>query len=62
MTEVPWLFWQYPMSPALKHEFASSAEGFEFAELLDADYLRTIAVINANGIDKFFRDFHHYDR
>lgn len=59
MKEVPWLVWQYPMSPALKHNLRGRTRGHEFAEILDPEYMRSIAVVSANGIDQFFSQFSH---
>ena len=53
----PWIFLQYPISPAIKHTLPTEPLGFEFAEMLDPHYLRTIAVISAEGIDKFLVEF-----
>ncbi len=51
---VPWLFYQYPMSVGLKHSLISINESKDISSLLVNDYIRTIAVVSATGIEDFF--------
>lgn len=50
---VPWLYYQYSMSPGLKHSINSKEETREISELLIRDYLRTIPIVSANGVEDF---------
>ncbi len=52
-----WLYYQYPVSPGLKHSAERGSQPREFADLLEVDYLRTIAIVNAGGIGSFFDSF-----
>lgn len=52
-----YLYLQYPMSPGLKHDFVKHSEGSNLEQILIAEYLRTIAIVSASGIEKFLRDF-----
>jgi hypothetical protein len=54
---VNWLYYQYAFSPFLKHSLETPQPGFEFADMLEPHYMRTIAVINPAGIDDFFSNF-----
>jgi len=55
LTPVSWLYLQYAMSPRLKHSLARRETGFELADLLEPHYMRTIAIVNADGIEEFFK-------
>jgi hypothetical protein len=54
---VNWLYYQYSQSPSLKHSLQTPPLGFEFSEMLEPEYMRTIAVINPAGIEDFFSRF-----
>ena len=60
LQQVPWLFLQYPVSPSLQNDFAAETAVSEFAKLLDSERMRSIAIVNAEGIDSFFQEFHEY--
>ncbi len=51
---VPWLFYQYPMSVGLKHSVSSITESKDISSLLVNDYIRTIPIVSADGIEDFF--------
>jgi len=60
MKRVPWLYFQYPVSPALRDK--SDSKAFKsLSDILYEEYMRTIAVISYDGIDDFFKEFRHYD-
>lgn len=59
--ERPWLLLQYPCSPGLRHSLASESLEGEFADVLEPEYTRTIAVVNAGGIETFLRGFPYPD-
>jgi hypothetical protein len=50
---VPWLFYQYALSPGLKHSIPSREKGNSIATLLQWGYLRTIPIVSASGIEQF---------
>lgn len=50
---VPWLYYQYPLSPGLKHSVARKSEPKRVSDLLLSEYIRTIAVVSAEGIEDF---------
>jgi hypothetical protein len=53
-----YIYYQYHLSPGLKHLFAGFHELSELASLMQSEYIRTIAIVSAAGIDDFIRDFH----
>lgn len=52
---VSWLFYQYSLSPGLKHSIASKANVNSLATLLQWEYIRTIAVVSWNGVEDFLK-------
>jgi hypothetical protein len=59
ITEKPWLWLQYHVSPGLKHTIdiqleADPLQRTDLAKLLELEFARTIAIVGANGIDAFF--------
>ncbi|HET6889825.1 MAG TPA: hypothetical protein VFH31_01880 [Pyrinomonadaceae bacterium] len=51
---IPWLFYQYALSPGLKHSVESKRKDYRsIAELLQWGYLRTIPVVSPAGIEPF---------
>lgn len=57
LTEAKWLIWQYPVSPGLRHSLPRNPLGYEFAEILDPEFMRSVAVVSAGGIRDFVREF-----
>jgi hypothetical protein len=55
VTEWLWVAYQYPISPDLKHVASPTERTGSLTELMDADYVRTIAVVNASGVAEFPR-------
>jgi hypothetical protein len=56
--ERDWVYYQYHQSPALKHSLPHPTDPpREIAPILDRDYIRTIPVVTANGLEKFLRQF-----
>ncbi len=51
--EVPWLWYQYHSSPGLKHSRGFPVQTSKVEELMDAEYVRTIAIVNSAGIEDF---------
>lgn len=52
-----WVWYQYHLSPGLKHSLKSPKSSSEFSETLDLIYGRTIAIVSESGIDNFLYDF-----
>jgi hypothetical protein len=48
-----WLFYNYPQSPGLKHSVPSRPKSDSFSEILANEYVRSIAVVNPNGLQDF---------
>lgn len=62
LVEKPYLFFQYNLSPNLKHSVLSySGPKADLGVLLESDFARTILVVNANGIEKFLQWTSQYD-
>jgi hypothetical protein len=51
-----WLYYQYNQSPGLRHSVSTAHKGVSIAEVMQAEFTRTIAVVNTKDIDSFFRD------
>ncbi|TFG77963.1 MAG: hypothetical protein E4H21_01590 [Thermodesulfobacteriales bacterium] len=52
LKEVPWLYYQFPVSPSLKNEYGPKV--FQsLSDLLYMDSIRTIAIVSYDGIDNF---------
>jgi hypothetical protein len=59
---VPWLWYQYHMSPGLKHtSIYEPRDEIRVEEFIEAKYIRTVAIVSASGIEEFLlytsRDF-----
>ena len=51
---VPWLWYTYNQSPALRHSLPSTNQSqLSLSDTLHAEYSRTIAIVGSDGIDKF---------
>jgi hypothetical protein len=48
-----WIWLQYHLSPGIKHSVGSYKVPKGLGEVLAQDYIRTIAVVTADGIDEF---------
>lgn len=54
LISVPWLWYTYNQSAALRHKLPSASQGqLSLSESLHAEYARTIAIVGSDGIDKF---------
>lgn len=51
--KVPWLWFQYNVSPGLKHSRQPLNKKAKVEELMQEEYIRSIAVVNADGISDF---------
>ncbi len=54
--EVDWLYYQYSQSPGLRHTLGSSHSGKSIADILQAEFTRTIAVVNPQSLEAFFKE------
>ena len=54
---VPWLYFQYSMSPGLKHPLNSSNDDTtDISSLLMRYFVRTIPIVNATGVEDFLEE------
>ncbi|MEW4570096.1 hypothetical protein AB1L88_19700 [Tautonia sp. JC769] len=54
--EVPWVLYQYPVSPGLRHPIyvvGEEADPTNLGKVLEADYVRTIAVVQGEHFGEF---------
>ncbi len=56
-TEVDYLFYQYHLSPGIKHSVVPCHNRGELAHILQADVIRTIPIVSAKGIMNFLKIF-----
>lgn len=59
--ETPYLFYQYNLSPVLKHSIMSQAQNSNLSLLLETAFARTIAIVSATGIEPFLQWSSKYD-
>jgi hypothetical protein len=55
----PWIYFQYPVSPGLRHYFKSKSTR-NLQQIYLNEYVRTIAIISYDGIEDFFTKFVGY--
>ncbi len=48
-----WLWYQYNLSPGLKHSIAYEEEVDNLSNLMARDYIRTVALVAPSGVDDF---------
>ncbi len=53
----PWLWLNYNQSPGLKHSLAGQEQYHGMDDMLEAEFTRSIAIVNALGIEDFLRRF-----
>lgn len=54
-TQVPWLFFQYHLSPGIKHAVPSlPPQRSSLSNILQAEYIRTIPIVSSTGVEDFF--------
>jgi hypothetical protein len=53
--QVPWAFYQYHLSPGLKHMHSPTDRPSTIGALMDSEYIRTITVVTASDIESFLR-------
>jgi hypothetical protein len=52
-TKKPYLFYQYHLSPGIKHGRSPMDKPNNLGDFMDSEYVRTIAVVNPSGLDAF---------
>jgi hypothetical protein len=50
-----WIFYQYHQSPGIKHNCPPGNVSPALGELLDAEYIRSIAIVSSTGVEDFLR-------
>jgi hypothetical protein len=55
LNEKPWIFYQYHLSPGIKHSHSPTERSNQLGKLLDSEYIRTIAIVSAAGITEFLK-------
>lgn len=53
--ERPWVAYQYHQSPGLKHAASPAERPGSLTQLMDSEYVRTIAVVSSAGVGEFLR-------
>ncbi len=53
--EMPWIVFQYHLSPGIKHSLPSVADFRNLAELLSFEYIRSIPIVNSGAIEDFLK-------
>jgi hypothetical protein len=54
-TQEPWVAYQYHQSPGLKHSLESNHTLKSLGEFMDMEYVRTIPIITASGVESFLK-------
>jgi hypothetical protein len=52
-TQRPWVLYQYHQSPDIKHQLFPEKRQNKLGDILEAEFVRTIAVVSASGIEDF---------
>jgi hypothetical protein len=66
LVEKEWIFYQYPVSPGLKHSIPQAKPASEIisyvdlGKVLDANYLRSVAVVQGKYLERFLSWFGAY--
>jgi len=57
LTEEKFIYYQYHLSPGIKHSVQTEQTGQRFSEILAYEYIRTIPIVTAKGIKDFLCSF-----
>ena len=49
-----WVYYQYHLSPGIKHRHPPTGRPINIEGLLDTEYIRTIPIVSASGVRSFF--------
>src|SRR5256885_14187010 len=52
-TERPFLYYQYHLSPGIKHQATAQKVFKTLSSVLESEYIRTTGVVNTAGIEEF---------
>jgi len=52
-TERQYVFFQYHLSPGLKHSSSPTERSDDLGDIMESEYVRTIPIVNASGIENF---------
>lgn len=52
---VPWLFYQYHLSPGIKHLNSPKDKPSEIKNLITTEFIRTVPIVGVEGIEDFMR-------
>jgi hypothetical protein len=61
LEQKPWVFYQYHLSPNIKHSRSPSERPKTIGEFLDSEYIRTIAIVTSSGIEQFLGWCYNFD-
>ncbi len=50
---LPWLCYQYHLSPGIKHSHSPVERPAEISDLMNTEYVRTIPIVSPDGIEPF---------
>lgn len=50
-----WILYQYHLSPGLKHSSSSIGPATSLGEIMEREYIRTIPIVSASGIESFLK-------
>lgn len=58
LRSVPWLVWQYNLSPHLKHSRDPAfLDALNLEQVLELEFMRSVCVVTASGIEPFLTNF-----
>jgi hypothetical protein len=55
LEEKDWIFYQYHLSPGIKHPHKPLIPSATLGGVLDSEYIRSIAIVTSSGIESFLR-------
>lgn len=61
LVEKPWVYFQYHVSPGIRHTGAYRHTINTIADALDYEYVRTIPIVSAHGIKEFLQSFRPWE-
>jgi hypothetical protein len=57
--ERPFVYYQYHLSPGIKHRASPRPQATDLSTALRSEYIRTIAIVTATGIEPFLTRMHY---
>jgi hypothetical protein len=55
LKRVPFVFYQYHLSPGIKHGYSPQARPAEISDLIATEYIRTVPIVSWDGIGEFMK-------